>query len=192
MKTLIVALKIFLFFTVLTGIIYPVFVTGIAQLIFPEKANGSMVLRDHKAIGSKLIGQAFDSTVYFAGRPSAISYNSLPSGGSNYGLTNVKLKDLVNSRRRQFIATNHLDSLTEIPSEMLFVSDSGLDPHISVQAAMLQVERVAQARDFDNNQKLELRQLISNLAEAPQFLCLGEERINVLMLNLEVDKIGHE
>jgi K+-transporting ATPase ATPase C chain len=89
-------------------------------------------------------------------------------------------------------SNQHLDSLTEIPSEMLFVSDSGLDPHISVQAAMLQVERVAQARDFDNNQKLELRQLISNLAEAPQFLCLGEERINVLMLNLEVDKIGHE
>ena len=106
MKTLIISLKIFLFFTILTGIIYPLFVTGIAQLVFPGKANGSMIVKDNKVIGSELIGQQFDSSIYFSSRPSAISYNPLPSGGSNYGLTNAKLKHSVDSLTKQFIAYN--------------------------------------------------------------------------------------
>ena len=189
MKTLIISLKIFLFFTVLTGIIYPLLITGIAQLVFPEKANGSLIERDKKMIGSSLIGQQFDSTIYFSSRPSAIAYNPLPSGGSNYGLTNKKLKNLVDERKKHFISYNQLDSIINIPSEMLFSSASGLDPHISPEAALLQVERVAHARNFDSNKKNELKQLITGLTENYQLGCLGEKRINVLKLNIELDKL---
>jgi len=189
MKTLFISLKIFLFFTVLTGIVYPLFVTGIAQLAFPSKANGSLILRDNKIIGSKLIGQQFDSTNYFTSRPSAISYNPLPSGGSNYGLTSLKLKNLVAERKHQFITYNQLDSLTIIPSEMLFASASGLDPHISPLAALLQVERIVKTRRFDESQKQRLLKSINELSEAPQFYLLGEHRINVLLLNLMLDEI---
>ena len=189
MKTLLISLKIFLFFTVLTGIVYPLLVTGIAQVAFPSKANGSLILKDNKIVGSELIGQQFDSTIYFTSRPSAVSYNPLPSGGSNYGLTNIKLKNLVTERRHQFIKFNQLDSLTEIPSEMLFASASGLDPHISPQAAFLQVDRITKARNLDNTQKQKLLLLINVLSEKPAFMLLGEERINVLKLNLELEKL---
>lgn len=189
MKTLIISLKIFLFFTVLTGIIYPLFVTGIAQLIFPGKANGSMIVKDHKVIGSELIGQQFDSSIYFSSRPSAISYNPLPSGGSNFGLTNAKLKHNVDSLKKQFIEYNQLDSLTTVPSEMVFASGSGLDPHISPTAALLQVNRIAKARNFTNVQKQKLIQCINDLTESPQFFCLGDERINVLILNIELNDL---
>jgi K+-transporting ATPase ATPase C chain len=190
MKTLIISLKIFLFFTILTGIVYPLFITGIAQLILPAKANGSLIAKDNKIIGSELIGQPFDSLIYFSSRPSAISYNPLPSGGSNYGLTNSKLKIQVETRRKQFIEFNQLDSLTVIPSEMLFASASGLDPHISPRAALLQVDRISKARDFNNDHKQLLIKRIHDLTEPPQFSFLGETRINVLVLNLEVDKIA--
>jgi K+-transporting ATPase ATPase C chain len=189
MKTLFTALKIFLFFTILTGIVYPLLITGIAQFVFPSKANGSLILRDNKIIGSELIGQQFDSTNYFTSRPSAILYNPLPSGGSNYGLTNVKLKNLVAERKQQFITYNQLDSLTVIPSEMLFASASGLDPHISPQAALLQVERVVKTRHFAEGQRQQLIKSIRELSELPQFSLLGEHRINVLLLNLKLDAI---
>lgn len=189
MKTLIISIKTFLFFTVLTGIIYPLFVTGFAQLIFPSKANGSLIINDNKIIGSELIGQQFDSAIYFTGRPSAISYNPMPSGGSNYGLTNAKLKQQVIERKWHFIEINQLDSLTDIPAEMLFASASGIDPHISKQSALLLVKRVAKARNFGIAQKQQLIACVNRLTEKPQFLVLGEERVNVLLLNLEIDKI---
>ncbi|HOY31763.1 MAG TPA: potassium-transporting ATPase subunit KdpC [Bacteroidales bacterium] len=189
MKTLLISIKIFLLFMVLTGILYPLFITGIAQLLFPSKANGSLILRDNKIIGSELIGQQFDSTIYFTSRPSAIGYNPLPSGGSNYGLTNSVLKQQVNKRRQQFIQNNLLDSVTDIPAEMLFASASGLDPHISKQAAMLQADRVAKAREFNEVQKQQLFSCLNNLTETPMILGPGTEKVNVLLLNLEVDKI---
>ena len=189
MKTLIISLKIFLFFTVLTGVLYPLFVTGIAQVVFPAKANGSLLIKDNKKIGSELIGQQFDSTIYFSSRPSAISYNPLPSGGSNYGLTNSKLKQQVIERKQHFIKFNQLDSLSQIPAEMLFASASGLDPHISKQSALLQVNRIATARNFNVAQKQQLIACVNRLTEKPQILVLGEERVNVLLLNLELDKI---
>jgi K+-transporting ATPase ATPase C chain len=189
MKTLIISLRIFLFFTLLTGVIYPLLVTGIAQVFYPAKANGSFIISGNQIIGSELIGQQFDSAIFFTSRPSAISYNPLPSGGSNYGLTNLKLKNLVDERKHQFIAFNQLDSLTTIPSEMLFASASGLDPHISQKAALLQVDRVAKARNFNTIQKQNLVQSVKNLTETPQFLVLGEERVNVLVLNLELNKL---
>jgi K+-transporting ATPase ATPase C chain len=189
MKTIIISLKIFLFFTLLTGVIYPLLVTGIAQFVFPEKANGSLIVKDNKVIGSELISQQFDTSIYFTSRPSAVSYNPSPSGGSNYGLTNVKLKNLVAERKTQFIVFNQLDSLTIIPSEMLFASASGLDPHISQKAALLQVDRVAKARNFNTIQKQNLVHSVKNLTDTPQFLVLGEERVNVLVLNLELNKL---
>jgi potassium-transporting ATPase KdpC subunit len=190
MKTIIISLKIFLFFTILTGIIYPLVVTGITQLLFPWKANGSIIIKDNKTIGSELIGQQFDSAIYFSSRPSAISDNPLPSGGSNYGLTNAKLKEVVDQRRIQFVTFNKLDSMTEVPSEMLFASGSGLDPHISPQAAFLQVDRIAEARGFNSAQKQQVIDLIQNKTENAQFSLLGESRINVLNLNIELDELN--
>ena len=189
MKTLLISIKSFLFFTVLTGIVYPLVVTGIAQLVFPAKANGSLLTKDNKIIGSALIGQQFNGDKYFTPRPSAVSYNPLPSGGSNYGLTNAKLKQQINERKEQFITSNQLDNSSIIPSEMLFASASGLDPHISKQAAMLQVNRIVKARGFSTDEHKQLIGCINRLTESPQMLILGQERVNVLLLNLELDKI---
>ncbi len=126
MKTLITSIRILLFFTILTGIVYPLFVTGIVQFAFKDKANGSLIVKGNNVIGSKLIGQQFDSTIYFSSRPSAVSYNPLPSGGSNLGPTSVKLKNHVHERTILFNAINGYDSLKVVPSEMLFASASGL------------------------------------------------------------------
>ncbi len=189
MKTLMISLKIFFVLTILTGLIYPLLITGIAQLAFYNKANGSMVSLDNHLVGSALIGQEFDSSIYFSSRPSAILYNPLPSGGSNFGLTNAKLKKQVMARKEHFITVNHLDSLTNVPAEMIFASASGLDPQISQEAALLQVERVAKARKFNEDQKKELIQLVNDMTEAPQLTFLGKKRVNVFLLNLAVDKI---
>jgi potassium-transporting ATPase KdpC subunit len=189
MRTLIISFKIFLFFTVLTGVIYPLLVTGIAQLCFQDKANGSIIRINGKGIGSELIGQQSDTIRYFSSRPSAVSYNPLPSGGSNYGLTNMKLKHQVDSLKNHFIAFNQLDSQTNVPSEMLFASASGLDPHISPEAALLQVNRICKARNLDSSHKQQLIDLVRQKTEKPQYGLLGDERINVLLLNIELDKI---
>lgn len=190
MKTLKIAIKIFIFFTVLTGIIYPLFITLISQFIFPYQANGSLITRkDGEIIGSELIAQKSDTVIYFSSRPSAVSYNPLPSGGSNWGLTNNKLKDSVNNREKHFISNNQTTGSSEIPSEMLFSSASGLDPHISPRSALLQAERISNARHFDSGQREKLIQCIRSRTERPQFLILGEERVNVLLLNLDIDKI---
>lgn len=187
MKTLVIALKIFFYMTILTGVVYPLLITGVAKVVFSDKANGSMLMNDNKLIGSTLFGQHFDSAIYFSGRPSATSNSPLSSGGSNLGPLNEKLKLLADERRHQFIQFNQLDSLTEVPSEMLFASASGLDPHISPQAASLQVERVAGARGLDAAQLQQLKLLVEKLTEKPQFGLLGEKRINVLVLNRETD-----
>jgi potassium-transporting ATPase KdpC subunit len=187
MKKLFISLKILLFFTLLTGIIYPLFVTGIAQILFPSGANGSLIIKNNQEIGSELIGQKFDSIIYFTPRPSAVSYNPLPSGGSNFGMTNVKLKNLVAQRNQKFIVLNQIDSITAIPSEMLFASASGLDPHISQKAALLQVTRIAKARNFNSIQKQRLIKCIQECTEEPQLLVFGEERVNILVLNLQID-----
>ncbi|MEI6754416.1 MAG: potassium-transporting ATPase subunit KdpC [Paludibacter sp.] len=184
-----IALKIFLVFTVLTGIVYPLLVTGIAQVVFPHQANGSLILKDNKIIGSELIGQQSDSTIYFTSRPSAIGNNPLPSGGSNYGLTSAKLKAQFIERKNKFIAFNQLDKKAEVPADMLFASASGLDPHISPEAAKLQIKRVASVRHFTNIQKEKLKALVDKTIETPQLTCLGESRVNVLLLNIALDKL---
>ena len=185
----IIALKFLLIMTVLAGVIYPFFMTGVAQLTFRAKANGSLIIKDGKIIGSELIGQKFDSTIYFWSRPSAIDYNPIPSGASNLGPTSDKLQKQVAERRKLFAINNSVSDTTAIPKEMIFASASGLDPHISQKAALLQVDRVAKARNFNTIQKQNLIQSVKSLTETPQFLILGEERVNVLILNLELDKL---
>lgn len=190
MKTqILISIKIFALFTVLCGIAYPLLITGIAQIAFPKKANGSLIVQGNKVVGSELIGQKFDSAVYFASRPSAIDYNPMPSGGSNLGQTSKKLLQQVTERKAQLIKFNELSDSEMIPSEMLYASASGLDPHISPKAALMQVERIVKARQLDSNQKQQLLNSITELTEAPQFSFFGEERINVLCLNLKLDQL---
>jgi potassium-transporting ATPase KdpC subunit len=188
MKTqIIISIKILLVFTVLTGIIYPLIITGIAQLTFPTYANGSLVIKDKQIIGSEIIGQNFSGDKYFWPRPSAVNYNPLPSGGSNYGMTSQVLKDKSFENRLSFTIKNKLAIGTILPGEMIYSSASGLDPHISVDAAKLQVSRISRERNMDKNQIL---QLIAKLKENRQFYILGEERVNVLLLNIELDKLN--
>ena len=189
MKSLVIAIKMFLLFSILTGIIYPLIITGTAQLVFNRKANGSLIEKGGTIAGSALIGQKFDTAIYFSSRPSATSYNPLPSGGSNFGLTNSRLRELSEQRRHQFIAFNNLDTLTSVPSEMLFASASGLDPHISLRSALLQYERISRVRRLNESQKAKLKELIYSLTEKKQLFCLGEPRINVLQLNLSLDNL---
>jgi K+-transporting ATPase ATPase C chain len=184
-----IALKFLLAMTILTGIIYPLLMTGLAQIGYPSKANGSLILKDGKIIGSRLIGQKFDSSIYFWSRPSAIGYNPVPSGASNYGPTSDTLKKLVTARRMQFAKMNSLSDPLSTPKEMAFASGSGLDPHISPEAALMQVDRISQSRHFDNARKEKLLKSIKDITEGAQFFFLGEPRINVLVLNLELDKI---
>lgn len=191
-KQTIIALKFLLVMSVLTGIIYPLIMTGLAQLAYKSEANGSLVERDGKIIGSELLGQKFDSSIYFWSRPSATNYGTVPSGASNYGPTSDTLKKQVEARRLLFSSVNLIpDSLT-IPKEMIFASASGLDPHISPESALMQVDRIIKSRNFNNIQKERLLKKIKELTESPQFLLLGEARINVLMLNLELDKIENK
>ena len=184
-----IALKVLLVMTILTGIAYPLLITGIAQLAFPTKANGSFIMKDSVTIGSELIGQNFDSDIYFWSRPSAIEYNPMPSGGSNYGPTSQVLKKLVTQRKSKFIKENMLKDTVSLPAEMLTASASGLDPHISPKAALLQVDRIAKARRFSSSQKQQLVDLIHRKTEKMQFSLLGEPRINVLILNIELNKL---
>lgn len=188
----IIALKFLIVMIILTGLLYPVVMTDIAQLTYPSKSNGSLILKNGKIIGSELIGQKFDSSVYFWSRPSIIGYNPVPSGASNYGPTSDTLKKLVESRRESFAGNNSITDISTIPKEMVFASASGLDPHISPEAALIQVDRISEARKFNTNQKDKLFEIIRELTEAPQFFFLGQERVNVLMLNIEIDKIDEK
>jgi potassium-transporting ATPase KdpC subunit len=191
-KQMIIALKFLLTMTILTGIIYPLLMTGLAQLSYRSKANGSMININGKIIGSELIGQKFDSINYFWSRPSATGYNAVPSGATNWGPTSDTLKKQVESRRRLFAKMNSIQDLMTIPNEMIFASGSGLDPHISPEAAMIQVDRIVKARHLDNDQKEKLIKKINDLTELTQFLLFGEARINVVILNIELDKIDKQ
>jgi len=176
--------------TLLSGIVYPVVMTGIAQLSYPLKANGSLIKKDGKILGSELIGQKTDSSIYFSSRPSATGYNAIPSGASNYGPTSDTLRKLVTARRLSFGKLNSVTDILKIPNEMIFASGSGLDPHISVEAARMQVKRIVKVRNFNSSQEQKVIDLIDLHAEKPQFGLLGEERINVLQLNVALDVIN--
>jgi potassium-transporting ATPase KdpC subunit len=176
-------------FTVLTGLVYPFLVTGLGQLVFSRQANGSLLERDGKAVGSALIGQPFASPKYFWSRPSATSPypdNAAASSGSNQGPTNPALTDAVAARVKALRDVDP-DNTAAVPVDLVTASGSGLDPHISPAAAEYQVNRVAKARGTDPSK---LRQLVAQYTEGRQLGFLGEPRVNVLELNLALDA-GH-
>jgi K+-transporting ATPase ATPase C chain len=181
------ALVILALLTLLTGVAYPLAVTAAAQAAFPAQANGSLVSAGGQVVGSALIGQANTAPRYFWPRPSAIGYNPLPSGGSNLGPTSAALQAAVAARAADLRAANHLSADVPLPPDLLFASGSGLDPHISPEAARLQIDRVAQARQFTPAQRAALAALVDRFVEPPQWGVLGQPRVNVLQLNLAVD-----
>ena len=185
-KELKTAVLVFAAFSLLTGIAYPLFITGVVQLTMPQKASGSLVFNDGEVIGSELIGQAFINPSYFHGRPSAVNYSANSSGASNYGPTNARLMTLVSQRIEQIRAENELSPNESVPADLVLASGSGLDPHISVAGAMLQVTRIAKARRLPPS---EVKVLIHQHIEPALFGILGQERINVLKLNLALDNL---
>lgn len=190
MKTQILpSFRMLLVMTLLTGVAYPLLMTVMAQLVFPHQANGSLIEKAGKIIGSELIAQKFQSDKYFQTRPSAIDYTPLPSGASNLGPTSKVLQQAVEERRKDFIGKNHLSSETVVPTEMLFASGSGIDPHISPEAAIMQIDRVAQARHFDQRLKALLLKLVENHIELRRLGFLGEPRVNVLEVNIALDDL---
>ena len=147
-----------------------------------------MIVVNNKTVGSELIGQKFTDAKYFTSRPSAIDYNPMPSGASNLSVTSKELKSRVQSNIAAFDSINQIPASESIPSEMLYASGSGLDPHISPQAALMQVNRICKSRHLSETAKNRMEDLISHSIEGRQLGFLGEERINVLKLNLELDK----
>ena len=189
MQTLIrPAVSLFVLLSVVTGLVYPGVVTGIAQLAFPAAAGGSLILRDGKPVGSELIGQNFTEPKYFWGRPSATSpqpYNAASSSGSNQGPLNPALADAVKSRAEALRAADP-GNLLPVPIDLVTASASGLDPHISPAAADYQAERVARVRKLDGPR---VHQLIARHTEGRDLGVFGEPRVNVLRLNLALDAL---
>ena len=178
-------------FTVITGVIYPLIVTGVAQLIFPRQANGSLIVNNGKTVGSSLIGQSFSSPKYFWARLSAtspMSYNAANSSGSNLGPLNPALIENVKARIMQLKAVDAA-SKPLVPVDLVTASASGLDPDISPAAAEYQVARVAKARNLDETK---VRELVVKLTKSRQLGILGEPRVNVLELNLALDNLKNK
>jgi len=192
------AIVVLVALTAITGLVYPLAMTGVAHVIFPYQAQGSLIERDGKIVGSALIGQAFGSDKYFHGRPSATTatdpkdpgktvpapYNAANSGGSNLGPSNKALIDRVQGDLEKLRKEN---PSADVPADLVTTSASGLDPDISPEAAYFQIPRVAKARDLAENQ---LRQLVSDHIEARFLGLLGEPRVNVLQLNLALDRLS--
>jgi K+-transporting ATPase ATPase C chain len=178
MKTVLISLRMLLLLTLLTGVIYPLFITVVGQALWKDKAYGSLVYKKDKVIGSELLAQKFTQEKYFYPRPSATDYAMLPSGASNLSVTSQTLFDNVTKQKK---------ALGEkVPADLLFASGSGLDPDISVQAALFQVGRVAKARGFSDDK---VSMLIKDQTEKPVFGFIGGSTVNVLKLNMALDKM---
>jgi potassium-transporting ATPase KdpC subunit len=177
--------------TVVTGVVYTLVITAIAQAAFKDQANGSLVVHDGKIMGSALLAQQFQGTNYFWPRPSACTYGTGPSGivassGSNLGPTSAPLQTNVMNNIAAFISGNNLPTNTVVPADMAFASASGLDPHISPEAARLQIARVAASRSLSEDK---VKALVDRFTEPPQWGFLGQARVNVLLLNVALDEM---
>ena len=187
-----IALRLLLTLSVLTGLLYPLTVTGIAQILLPFQANGSLVVKDGKVIGSCLIGQNFSGPEYFHGRPSAAGaggYDATASSGSNQGPTSRQLIKTTDERVRAFRNENGLAAGDLVPADLATASGSGLDPDISPAAARLQARRIASVRGIDLDT---VNGFIDNGTKPKQFGLLGEPRVNVLELNLALDAVKRD
>jgi K+-transporting ATPase ATPase C chain len=183
------SLRMLVILSALTGIVYPFVMTGLAQIAFPHAANGSLIVANGKTLGSELIGQPFDDPKYFWSRPSATSpqpYNGASSGASNQGPRNPALADAVRDRIKALRDADP-DNKAAVPVDLVTASGSGLDPHISVAAAEYQLARVARARGLPEQQ---VRGLVNESTLGRTLGVLGEPRVNVLALNLALDRIG--
>lgn len=178
MKVALQSLRLFFVLTLLTGVIYPLAMTGVAQLLFPRQANGSRIIEQDKLVGSDLIAQKFENAKYFWPRPSAADYGTVASGASNKGPTSADLRKAIDERREKFGA--------DAPVDLLTASGSGLDPHITPESARVQISRVAAARNLPIGK---VSSLVDEMTEGPQFGFLGEPRVNVLQLNRALDQV---
>ena len=192
------AIVVLVALTLITGLVYPLAMTGIAQVLFPHQAQGSLIERNGTVVGSELIGQVFESDKYFHGRPSATTapdpndstktvpapYNAANSGASNLGPSNKALIDRVQGDMDKLKQQN---PSTPIPADLVTTSASGLDPHISPEAALFQVPRIAKARNLPEDR---IRQLVTDHTEERFLGLLGEPRVNVLLLNLALDQLA--
>jgi len=185
MKTLKSCIVLYIILTVITGVIYPLVATGISQLFFKDKANGSLVTEGNEIKGSVLIGQKFTDPAYFWSRPSASDYSALPSGASNQGPTSESLRQTIEKRKDDFAPFIP----APIPADLLLASGSGLDPDISPSAALSQIDHVANSRQLSDVQKATLIELVNKEIEKPQWGIFGAPRVNVLKLNLMIDKM---
>lgn len=174
-----------LFLTLLLGVGYPVLMTGLSKILFPDNASGSLVQKNGQVVGSTLIAQKFENPRYFWGRPSAIDFNPQASGGSNLGPTSKSLRATYEERLSKMKAA-HPGQRDDPPQDLLFASASGLDPHISLEAARYQLKRVAQSRGLSVER---IESILSQVQEGRQLGFLGEARVNVLKLNLALDQM---
>jgi potassium-transporting ATPase KdpC subunit len=178
--------KLFLWLTIISGVIYPLVITGFTQLVMKKKCDGDFISSSGRVVGATLIGQKFEDKKYFWPRPSANDYNPLPSGGSNLGPTSKDLQHAVNKRREAIYRADPSIDPSTIPSELLFASGSGLDPHIGVETALFQVKRIATIRHLS---KEALITLITEHTEQPSASMLCHGYVNVLKLNIALDQL---
>lgn len=186
MSSIMNSIKMLLFMTVLTGCLYPLAVTGIGKVFFKKQVNGSIVYLNKNMVGSELIGQNFKSDIYFHGRPSVCTYNGTNSGASNKSVTSAEFNNYVLEKQDELVKKY---GEKNIPQEMYLNSGSGLDPHITPEAAVMQIDRVAVARKLSLEEKNRVTKLVEEMTENRDFGLFGEKRVNVLKLNLSLDKV---
>jgi len=186
LKPIRTAIVVTIFWTVVVGGMYPLLMYGVGAAFFPAQAQGSLLMKDGTVVGSALIGQDFSTDIYFHSRPSAINYDSSSSGASNKSWTSADLKKAYDQRKADW---EKAFGGGEPPMDMMFASGSGLDPHISPRAAELQVARIAAARHLTSPDDGKLLALVRSFEEPPQLGFLGEPRVNVLVLNIALDRM---